>query len=361
MKIPNLALSTIAAIAVCYCITACGPQEPRKNSRLIRGAGATFPARLYEEWMDRYAAKYPQIVVTYDAVGSGEGVKRFMAGEVDFGASDTALTDEQIANASRGVKLIPMTAGSIALAYHLPGLGGELRLSRELYAGIFMGEVRRWDDAAIQSLNPDLNLPDEEIAVVARRDSSGTTYAFTDHLSAISEVWRDQGPGTGKLVDWPGPTMSATGNDGVARLIKRTSGTIGYLEFGTASRARLAMARLENRAGEFVAPTGPSGMATLANATLPENLRAFFPDPEGRDSYPIVTYTWLLLHGEYETSDKAETIKDFVRWCLTDGQQYNEQLGFIKLPPNVAGSALEAVAAVSSPSSESQVRTNASR
>jgi phosphate transport system substrate-binding protein len=221
--------------------------------------------------------------------------------------------------------------------------------------------VRRWDDAAIRRLNPHLNLPAEAIAVVARRDGSGTTYAFTNHLSAISEIWRDQGPGTEKLINWPSPTMLASGNDGVARLIRRTPGTIGYVEFGTASRARLAMARLENRAGEFVAPTGPSGMATLANATLPDNQRAFFPDPEGGDSYPIVTYTWLLLHEQYETPGKAETIKDFVRWCLTDGQQCNERLGFIKLPPNVADSALEAVAAVSSPSSGSQFRANASR
>jgi phosphate transport system substrate-binding protein len=210
-----------------------------------------------------------------------------------------------------------------------------------------LGNVTRWDDPKIRKLNPDLELPDMAIAVAARRDSSGTTYAFTNHLSAISDRWRDRGPGTGKLVNWPGPTMLANGNEGVAGLIKRTPGAIGYVEYGIAVRAGLSLAQLENRAGKFVAATGPSGMATLASADLPQNLRAFFPDPSGDDAYPIVTFTWILLYRQYEDPQLAGRVKAFVLWCLTEGQQHNEDLGFIRLPPSVAAAAVEAVEKIS--------------
>jgi phosphate transport system substrate-binding protein len=343
MRVPQSIPAFVIMVAVCCSVTACRPRELPPDAKLIRGAGATFPAPLYKKWIGQYAALHPDVVVDYEAVGSGEGTKRFLAGEVDFGASDAALSDEQMARVDRGVQLVPTTAGSIALAYNLPELGGELRLSREVYVDIFLNEITRWDDARIKKLNPELNLPNKAIAVVARRDSSGTTYAFTNHLSAISDHWRDRGPGTGKLIDWPGPTMLANGNEGVAGVIKRTAGAIGYVEYGIAARGGLSLARLENRAGKFVAPTGSSGMATLANADLPENLRAFFPDPAGEDSYPIVTYTWILLYRQYEEPELADRVKAFLRWCLTDGQQYNEELGFIELPPEVAAAAVEAV------------------
>jgi phosphate transport system substrate-binding protein len=195
----------------------------------------------------------------------------------------------------------------------------------------------------IKRLNPDLRLPASDIAVVVRQDGSGTTYAFTNHLSAVNDEWRDRGPGVGTLVDWPGNAMSARGNEGVAGRIKISKGSIGYVEYGTARRAGLAMAWLENKAGQFIEPHGGSGLATLLNTPLPENLRVFFPDPDGPDSYPIVTYSWLMLYKRYDDAHKLAALKQFIKWCLGAGQEYNESLGFVRLPPPVIARATAAV------------------
>jgi phosphate transport system substrate-binding protein len=171
--------------------------------------------------------------------------------------------------------------------------------------------------------------------VVVRQDSSGTTYAFTSHLSAISSKWRDSGHGVGRVMDWPGNAMVAPGDEGVAGRIKQSKGAIGYVEYGIAQRAGLSMAWLENKAGQFVQPHGGSGLATLLSVDLPENLRTFFPDPDGKDSYPIVTYSWLLLYKRYDDQQKAAALKQYVKWCLTEGQAYTEALGYVRLAPHV--------------------------
>jgi phosphate transport system substrate-binding protein len=309
----------------------------------IHGAGATFPAPLYKKWIEEYQKRRPAVMVSYDVIGSGEDVKEFMAGQVDFGASDAAMSDAQIAEVARGVQLVPAVAGSIVLAYNLEGLGGDLKLTREVYVDIFLGKIKSWDDLRIKRINPELNLPKSDIALVVRQDGSGTTYAFTNHLSAISDEWRDRGPGVGTLIDWPGNAMAARGNEGVAGRIKISKGSIGYVEYGMARRAGLSMAWLENKAGQFIEPHGGSGLATLLNTSLPENLRVFFPDPDGQDSYPIVTYSWLLLYRQYADAPKLGALKQFVRWCLTTGQEFNESLGFVRLPPQIIARAMEAL------------------
>jgi phosphate transport system substrate-binding protein len=165
----------------------------------------------------------------------------------------------------------------------------------------------------------------------------------TNHLSAISEEWRDRGPGTGRLMQWPGNAMVARGNEGVAGRIKLSKGAIGYVEYGMARRAGLAMAWLENKAGQMIQPHGGRELATLLNLKMPENFRVFEPDPDGEDSYPIVTYSWLLLYKQYDHPQKAAALKDYVRWCLIDGQEFNESLGFVRLPPRVVSRAVRAV------------------
>lgn len=309
----------------------------------IHGAGATFPAPLYKKWLEEYHKRRPEAVLSYDVIGSGEGTKQFMAGAVDFGASDAAMSDAQIAEVKRGVQLVPTVAGSIVLAYNLDGLGGDLKFTRDVYVDIFLGKIARWDDLRIKRINPDIKLPSSDIAIVVRQDGSGTTFAFTNHLSAISEEWRDRGPGVGTLIDWPGNAMAARGNEGVAGRIKISKGSIGYVEYGMARRSGLSMAWLENKAGQLIEPHGGSGLATLLNTPLPENLRVFFPDPEGQDSYPIVTYSWLLLYKQYDDAQRLAALKQFVRWCLTAGQEYNEFLGFVRLPPHVIARAMDAL------------------
>ncbi len=345
-RFTRLTLAVIAAI-VCGTAISGGGGSPGKalppGASQIRGAGATFPAPLYKKWLEEYQKRRPDVVLSYDVIGSGDGTKQFIAGAVDFGASDAAMSDAHIAEVARGVQLVPMVAGSIVLAYNLEGLGGDLKLTREVYVDIFLGKINAWDDLRIRRINPDLKLPSSDITLVVRQDGSGTTFAFTNHLSAISEAWRDRGPGADALIAWPGNAMAARGNEGVTGRIKMSNGSIGYVEYGIARRAGLSMAWLQNKAGQFIEPHGGSGLATLLNTALPENLRVFFPDPEGQDSYPIVTYSWLLLYKQYDDTPKLAALKQFVRWCLTAGQEYNESLGFVRLPPPVIARAIDAL------------------
>lgn len=325
----------------------CGKPEPASKfaGARITGAGATFPEPLYKKWIDLYSKKDTGVGVAYEGVGSGEGTRRFIQGEVDFGASDSAMSDEEISRVDRGVKLIPATAGIIVLAYNLENLNGVLKLPRAIYLDIFLGKIKYWDDPRIKEANPGLNLPFREIVLVTRQDSSGTTFAFTNHLAAISEEWRNRGPGVGKLISWPATPMMARGNEGVAARIKISVGSIGYVEYGYAQRGGLAMAWLENKAGRFVKPLPDRGRDTLANteSEMPENMRLFMPDPPGQDSYPIVTYSWLLLYGKYPDVTKADALKKFVKWSITEGQQYSTELGYCPLPSGVVERALKSL------------------
>jgi phosphate transport system substrate-binding protein len=342
-RLPLLILVVTVCIAV---LRDAGSKDLPPGTIQLRGAGSTFAAPLQKKWLETYQKRHPEVAVSYEAIGSGEGTKQFLAGAVDFGASDAALSDEQVAAVPSGAQLVPIMAGSIVLAYNLEGLGGPLKLSRAVYTDIFLGKITSWDNPRIQQLNPSLKLLRQDIALVVRQDGSGTTYAFTNHLSAISQEWHERGPGVGSLIAWPRPAMSARGNEGVAGRIKQSQGAIGYVEYGIAQRGDLAMAWLENKAGAFIQPHGGSGLATLLNISMPDNLRVFAPDPDGEDSYPIVTYSWLLLYKTYDNPQKVAALKNYVTWCLTDGQAFNESLGFVRLPPQVVSRAVHAVDSV---------------
>ena len=328
----------VPAIALTLGLTACGgggnvgDAEGGKSVSLA-GAGASFPAPLYQRWFNEYNKENPNVKVSYQSVGSGAGVEQFTQGTVDFGASDVAMKDEEIAAVDRGVALLPMTAGSIVLAYNLPDVE-ELKLSRQVYVDILMGKISKWNDPAIAAINPDAELPDSEITVVYRSDGSGTTGVFTKHLEAVSPEWAEK-VGSGKTVEWP-TGVGAKGNEGVTAQIVQTEGSLGYIEYGYAKQQpNISTASLENKAGNYVSPSGDAAADALAAATLPENLRAFVTDPEGEESYPIVTYTWLLAYENYDDPEKLQAFKDVVNWSLTDGQAYAEELGYIPLPSNV--------------------------
>jgi phosphate transport system substrate-binding protein len=315
---------------------------------LLQGAGATFPSILYQQWFERYQNAHPNRVIAYAAVGSGEGVRRFIGAgvededRVDFGASDAAMSDDDMAKVPGGVILVPATAGSVALAYNLPDLPADLRLSRQVYAGIFLGEIQHWNDPRIAKTNPGVKLPNLTIVTVVRQDSSGTTFAFTKHLDAVSETWRSR-YGAANLIDWPGSAMRATGNEGVAGRIKQSVGSIGYVGDEFARRAGLRTALLENHAGHFVAPSEKSAASALDEVQLPENMRAYVPDPAGLESYPIVTLTWILLRRSYDDQQKGTELREMFRWCLTDGQQYAAGLGYVPLPAGIVRRSLSAL------------------
>jgi len=314
----------------------------------LRGGGATFPAPLYQHWISAFSKQSPKFQISYKEVGSGEGMRGFLGEELDFAGSDAALSDEQMAQVKRGARLVPATAGLIVLAYHVKGLNGPLKLPRDVYIDIFTGKITHWNDARIQAANPDVKLPNQSITIVSRLDSSGTTYAFTNHLSAISQEWRDRGPGVGKVVDWPGNAMMVRGNEGVASRIKVSEGTIGYLEYGFAKRLGLPMAWLENKAGHFVEPNDHSGEEALARNSqrMPENLRLLIPDPEGVDAYPILTLSWLLLYQHYPDPAKASALKQFVNFGLTEGQHYSRELGYVPLPEEIVTRSREALESI---------------
>jgi phosphate transport system substrate-binding protein len=303
------------------------------DSVTLQGTGATFPAPLYERWFAEYNKLHPNVQINYQALGSGAGIKQFQQNLIDFGASDAAMTDAEMAAVKDGVVLLPMTAGSIVLAYNLPDAPAEVKLSREAYVGIFLGKITQWDDPIIAKANPGAKLPATKVTVVTRSDGSGTTFAFTTHLTGISGAWK-AGPGAGKSVNFP-VGVAGKGNPGVTALIKQTPGAIGYVEYGYAKQTGMPMATLENKAGKFIQASLASGQAALASMTLPANLRAWIPDPAGDGSYPIVTYTWLLCYKKYQDPKIGNTLKSLVRFGLDQGQGFSEELGYIPLPANV--------------------------
>ncbi|BAZ30060.1 phosphate ABC transporter periplasmic phosphate-binding protein [Cylindrospermum sp. NIES-4074] len=300
----------------------------------LSGAGASFPAPLYASWFTDLNKKYPNLQVTYQSVGSGAGVEQFTKGTVDFGASDVAMKDEEIQKVpkDKGVILLPVTAGSVVLAYNLPDVP-ELKLSRAVYTDILLGKIKSWDDPLIAKDNPGAKLPKQPITVVYRADGSGTTAVFTKHLSTISPEWKTK-VGDGKSVKWP-VGVGAKGNEGITAQIQQTQGAIGYTEYGYAKQNDLKFAALENKSGKIVTANDESAAKTLEAVALPENLRAFITDPEGADSYPIVTYSWILAYKKYPDAAKAKAVEATIEYALTDGQKISKELGYVPLPANV--------------------------
>ncbi len=313
----------------------------------LTGAGASFPAPLYQNWFSGgLRQKYPSLQVNYQSVGSGAGVEQFTKGTVDFGASDVAMKDEEIQKvpADQGVLLLPMTAGSIVIAYNLPDVP-ELKLPRVVYTDILLGKIKSWDDPAIAKANSGAKLPKQPITVIYRSDGSGTTGVFTKHLSAISPEWKTK-VGEGKSVKWP-VGVGAKGNEGVTAQVGQTVGSIAYMEYGYAQQNKLKFAALENKAGKFVVANDASAAKTLEAVTLPENLRAFITDPEGADSYPIVTYSWILAHKKYADPAKAKAVEAMIEYGLTEGQKQAAELGYVPLPAAVVTKVAAAADAIS--------------
>ncbi len=298
----------------------------------LSGAGATFPAPLYTRWFSEYRKKNPNVTVNYQSLGSGAGVNQFTAGTVDFGASDTGMTDAEVAKVSKGVVLLPVTAGSVVVAFNVPGVKS-LKLTRQALAGIFLGSIKTWNDPAIAKANAGAKLPNLPIVVITRSDGSGTTATFTRHLSAISPEWKG-GPGQGKSVKWP-TGVSGKGNEGVTALIQQTKGGVGYVEYSYAATNKIPMATLQNKAGAYVAPSLSSGTATLADIKLGPNLMGFDGDPTGPKDYPIVTFTWIMAYKNYGNPAKAKAMRDMLNWAVSGGQQFASGLGYIPLPANV--------------------------
>jgi phosphate transport system substrate-binding protein len=330
----------------------------------LQGAGGTLPAPLYKRWFLEYYRAHPNVRVSYQAVGSGAGIRQFSEGLTDFGATDSFMSDKEIKQAMEkwpdGLIQLPMTAGMVVLCYNVPGAPPDLRLTRRAYADIFLGKIDNWNDRAIAESNPGATLPDLPITVVRRAEGSGTTYVFTNHLSAISPEWK-QGPGKGKSVVWP-VGLGAKGNAGVAALIQQTPGAIGYLEYGYAELSNLPMAALQNKAAlqgkkdTFIKPTPDTGLEAIrmkrdaeSRPIIPEDFKIEVPDPEGENAYPIATYTWMIIGKKYHDARKAAALRDVLTYCLSDGQKVSAEIGYLPLPEELAAKVQEAVNRIAPP------------
>ena len=332
MKASRKSLMAVSAIII-MSFTGCSGGKDAADDATLQGAGASFPAPLYQKWFKSYSVSHDGVQVDYQSIGSGGGVRSVIDKTVDFGASDAAMKAEDMAKVDVGVQLLPMTGGAIVLTYNLQGVTG-LKLSRQAYAGIFLGKIKKWNDPLIAKDNAGLALPDQSINVVVRADGSGTTYVFTQHLSAISPEFA-KNPGVNTLPNWPTGTRSK-GNEGVTASVMTTPGAIGYIEYGYAKCQNLPMAILENKSGNFVAPSAASAAAALASAQFPDNLIAWVPDPDAKDAYPIATYTWLICYKQYKNKAKFQLLHDLLTYCVTEGQKESEALGYIPLPQAVA-------------------------
>ncbi len=300
---------------------------------VLTGAGATFPAPIYTKWFDAYA-KETGVRINYQSIGSGGGIRQFAEGTVDFGATDGPMTDEQIAAAKGNVLHIPTVLGAVSVTYNLPAVGQtELNFDGVLLADIFLGRITRWNDTRIAALNPGVALPREDIIVVHRSDGSGTTFIFTDFLSKQSPAWSRQ-VGRATSVNWP-IGLGGKGNEGVTQQVKQSPGSIGYVELIYAMSNGLPSAKMRNAAGVLVQPTLKSVAAAAAGAELPPDtdFRVSITNAPGRDSYPIASFTWLLIRKEDSDTARARTIHEFVAWMLEPpAQRMAADLHYAPLP-----------------------------
>jgi phosphate transport system substrate-binding protein len=362
---PPAALKTVFPVATLLALglVACGPSTTTPTTpggatspgaspmaagggMNIKGAGATAPNNLYQKWIAEFGKANPGTQIGYESVGSGAGVKQFLAETVDFGATDSALKDDERSKvpASRGKAIqIPSTGIFVVLAYNLDGVDN-LKLSRDSFCSIADGSVKTWNDAKIAKDNAGVTLPSEPITFVHRSDGSGTTDVFTKHLEKACPNWKI---GSGKSVEWPAGT-GGKGSEGVTAQIQQTKGAIGYVEFTNAKEGNFKMAALQNKAGTFVTPSPESAAKALEGVTLPADFALKVPDPEGKEAYPIVSLTWLLLYENYPDAAKAEALKNFVKWAMKDGKMAASELGYIPLPEEVSTKVVAALDSVKS-------------
>lgn len=310
------------------------------QAETLNGAGATFPAPLYERYAREVRKKHPELRVNYQAIGSGGGIRQTIAGTVDFGASDAAMKDDEIAKVKNGVILVPTAGGAVSVVYNLPGVN-KLRLSRKTLPDIFSGKITNWNDQQIKADNPGVNLPNQPIRFAVRADGSGTTFIFTNHLSSINPYFKGR-IGANTAPKWTLPNvLKGKGNPGVAALVARTPGSIGYVEYDYATKNNLRSAEIQNRKGEFVAPSLAASNAALSTVTFPANYRVFVGDPG--QGYPIVGLTWMMIYQKYSSPSKADAIKKWINWVLKDGQQFNDDLNYTKIPQDVVNRVLQTV------------------
>lgn len=347
----------ISVIILSLALISCGEKKdvslnkPGGSGGQINGAGATFPYPIYSKWFNEYAKINKDAKINYQSIGSGGGIKQITEGTVDFGATDSPMNNEEIEKAntknSNSIIHIPTVIGSVVLTYNIPGIDKNINLSPEAVSGIYLGKIRKWNDPVIQKENPEVKLPDKEIIVCYRTDGSGTTFVFTDYLGKVSEEWKTK-VGVAKDVRFP-VGQGGKGNEGVTGLVKQLEYSIGYVELIYALQNNLKYGNIKNQEGQFIAPS----LETLTKAAeqsvteIPDDLRQSITNAKGKDSYPISSYTYLLIYEKQKDAGKGKTLKEFLVWAMNDGEKFAKDLGYAPLPPTVIAKSLEKVNKIS--------------
>ncbi len=343
-------LKTLTAILICISLISCGGKKDvsvNKPGGQINGAGATFPYPIYSKWFNEYAKINQDAKINYQSIGSGGGIKQITEGTVDFGASDSPMSDEEIQKANsknnNNILHIPTVIGSVVLTYNIPGVDKNINLTPEAISEIYLGTIRKWNDPIIQKENPDVKLPDKEIIVCYRTDGSGTTFVFTDYLGKVNKEWKTR-VGVAKDVKFP-VGQGGKGNEGVTGLVKQLEYSIGYVELIYALQNNLKYANVKNQMGNFVAPD----LAALTQAAdesvseMPEDLRQSITNANGEKTYPISSYTYILIYENQKDPNKGKILKEFLIWAMGDGEKFAQALGYAPLPPVVVTKTLEKI------------------
>jgi phosphate transport system substrate-binding protein len=338
MKKPLLVVSLLVCLAAFA-----GAQSSPVH---LNAAGATFPTPIYTKWFDVYHQQHPNVEINYQSIGSGGGIRQLQAGTVDFGASDGPMTDEQLSQSKVKILHFPTVLGAVVPTYNIDGVKSDLNFTQKALAGIFLGAITKWNDAAIAGANPGVNLPNSDIVVIHRSDGSGTSYIWTDFLSKASDDWKNK-VGKGTSVNWP-VGLGGKGNEGVSGLVKQTPGSMGYIELIYAVQNNISYGKVQNADGKFVKAdlAGVTAAATADAKNIPEDFRVSITNASGATVYPISSFTWLLIPTQIPDAAKRDAIKGFLLWMLNDGQNYNEGLTYAKLPKPVVERELKAISLI---------------
>ena len=301
----------------------------------LNAAGATFPYPIYSKWFNSYHNLHPEVQINYQSIGSGGGIRQLQAGTVDFGASDMPLNDQQLSEMGKPIVQLPTVLGSVVPAYNVPGVTAELQFTPEILAGVYLGTIKKWDDPAIKAANKGVTLPDKDIVVIHRSDGSGTTFVWTDYLSKISPEWKSK-VGANTSVKWP-VGLGGQGNEGVAGLIRQMDGGLGYVELIYALQNKIPFGPVKNTAGSFVKASLASTTAAASSVKdMPADFRVSITNAPGKESYPIASFTYLLVPTQWQDANKKQILTAFLTWMINSGQSMVQELDYAPLPKSLA-------------------------
>jgi|ERR1041385_34985 phosphate transport system substrate-binding protein len=325
----------IGVLILGFVALACNGGGAGSGSVSLQGAGASFPNPLYQKWLSEYGKVHANVKIDYQSIGSGGGIKQLKEQTVDFGASDAPMSDADLKSAPGEVLHIPTVLGAVVITYNLEGITQPLRFSPEVIADVFLGKIKKWNDPKIVADNPGVTLPDKDITVVHRSDSSGTSAVFTDYLSKVSPEWKEK-VGAGTAPSWP-IGLGGKGNEGVTGQVKSTPNTIGYIELAYAVQNKLPVAQVKNSSGSYITPSidAVTAAAAASAATMPDDLRVSITNATGAQAYPISSYTYILVYKNQKDAGKGKALVDFLWWGIHDGESFAKELQYAPLPADI--------------------------